>query len=68
MLGRVEGVGREDEVEGVVGRRPFVAVSATVVVLVGEGGGGGEIRPIERGGRDGAAAGGQVCVAGDVVG
>lgn len=65
MSGRVEGVGREDEVERVVGW-PFVAVFATVVFLIGEGG--GEIRPIERGGRDGAAAGGQVCVAGDVVG
>lgn len=75
MEGRVEGVGGEDEVERV--RLSFVVVSIFTIVtvtgmdnLVSEGIRIGfiiEIRPIERGGRDGAGSG-QVRVVGDVAG
>lgn len=77
MVGRVEGVGCEDEVKGLrrvgfgSGIISVTVVTVTVidviVILVSKEGTGIEIRPIERGGRDGAARG-QVCVIGDIAG
>ena len=66
MVGRVEGVGCEDEVEGlrrlgfVIVIIPIIVVHAIIVVVVirvSKGAIGIEIRPIERGGSDGAARG-----------
>lgn len=57
VLGCVEGVGGEDEVE--------FALLVVVVVMIGKGIG-SRIRPVERGGRDGAGRG-EGCVYGDVV-
>lgn len=59
VLGCVEGVGGEDDVE-------FALLVVVVVVVVIGKGIGCRIRPVERSGRDGAG-GGEGCVYGDVV-